>query len=194
MAKCTTPKPTTTKPATTQAEKHPTVGNWRKAYTNFLKKYLAEADYPEACGFSLVYIDNDDAPELVIRDDNGHSAAAHVYTCINSKVVELAGDFSGTYGIIQYVEKGGLIYVDWGYQGHLSLTIYSVNADMCKKIISMYSDEAATPDTPTYKVNDKAVSKSKYERTLKKYKNSKTKSSNDSDMILTLDNIESIAS
>ena len=194
VAKCTTPKPTTTKPATTQAEKHPTVGNWRKAYTNFLKKYLAEADNPEACGFSLVYIDNDDAPELVVRDGNAHSSAAHVYTCINSKVVELAGDFSGTYGIIQYVEKGGLIYVDWGYQGHLSLTIYSVNADMCKKIISMYSDEAATPDTPTYKVNDKAVSKSKYERTLKKYKNSKTKSSDDSDMILTLDNIESIAS
>ena len=194
VAKCTTPKPTTTKPATTQAEKHPTVGNWRKAYTNFLKKYLAEVDNPEACGFSLVYIDNDDAPELVVRDGNAHSSAAHVYTCINSKVVELAGDFSGTYGIIQYVEKGGLIYVDWGYQGHLLLTIYSVNADMCKKIISMYSDEAATPDTPTYKVNDKAVSKSKYERTLKKYKNSKTKSSDDSDMILTLDNIESIAS
>lgn len=96
--------------------------------------------------------------------------------------------------MIGYIEKGGLIYVDWGYQGHLSLTIYSVNADMCKKIISMYSDEAATPDTPTYKVNDKAVSKSKYERTLKKYKNSKTKFSNDSDMILTLENIESIAS
>ena len=194
VAKCTTPKPTTTKPATTQAEKHPTVGNWRKAYTNFLKQFLAEVDNPEACGFSLVYIDNDDAPELVVRDGDAHFSAAHVYTCINSKVVKLVGDLGGTYGVIGYIEKGGLIYVDWGYQGHLSLTIYSVNADMCKKIISMYSDEAATPDTPTYKVNDKAVSKSEYERTLKKYKNSKTKFSNDSDMILTLENIESIAS
>ena len=194
VAKCTTPKPTTTKPATTQAEKHPTVGNWRKAYTNFLKQFLAEADNPEACGFSLVYIDNDDAPELVVRDGDAHFSAAHVYTCINSKVVKLVGDLGGTFGVIGYIEKGGLIYVDWGYQGHLSLTIYSVNADMCKKIISMYSDEAATPDTPTYKVNDKAVSKSEYERTLKKYKNSKTKFSNDSDMILTLENIESIAS
>lgn len=42
-----------------------------------------------------------------------------------------------------------------------------------QKIISMYSDEAATPDTPTYKVNDKAVSKSKYERTLKNTKTAK---------------------
>lgn len=196
VAKCTTPKPTTTKPATTQAGKHPTVGNWRKAYTNFLKKYLAEADYPEACGFSLVYIDNDDAPELVIRDDNGHSAAAHVYTCINSKVVKLVGDLGGTYGMIGYIEKGELVSSDVCYHGVETRTIYRIDAGTCKKVVTLFNNAGDTPEgkTPTYEVNDKKVKQSEYTRAWKKYKDRKWVYSLDSDMILTLDNIESIAS
>lgn len=200
VAKCTTPKPTTTKPATTQAGKHPTVGNWRKAYTNFLKKYLAEADYPadypEACGFSLVYIDNDDAPELVIRDGNGHSAAAHVYTCINSKVVKLVGDLGGTHGMIGYIEKGELVSSDVCYHGVETRTIYRIDAGTCKKVVTLFNNAGDTPEgkTPTYEVNDKKVKQSEYTRAWKKYKDRKWVYSLDSDMILTLDNIESIAS
>ena len=196
VAKCTTPKPTTTKPATTQAEKHPTVGNWRKAYTDFLKQYLAEVDNPEACGFNLVYIDNDNAPELVVRDGNAHYSAAHVYTCINSKVVKLVGDLGGTFGTIGYVEKGGLMYSDVCYHGVGTTTIYRIDAGTCKKVVTLFNNAGDTPEgkTATYEVNDKKVSKSEYDRAWKKYKDRKWVYSSDSSMILTLDNIKSVAS
>ena len=196
VAKCTTPKPTTTKPATTQAEKHPTVGNWRKAYTNFLKQFLAEVDNPEACGFSLVYIDNDDAPELVVRDGDAHFSAAHVYTCINSKVVKLVGDLGGTFGVIGYIEKGELVSSDVCYHGVETTTIYRIDAGTCKKVVTLFNNAGDTPEgkTPTYEVNDKKVKKSEYTRAWKKYKDRKWVYSSDSDMILTLENIESIAS
>lgn len=137
------------------------------------KKYLAEADYPEACGFSLVYIDNDDAPELVIRDDNGHSAAAHVYTCINSKVVKLVGDLGGTYGMIGYIEKGELVSSDVCYHGVETRTIYRIDAGTCKKVVTLFNNAGDTPEgkTPTYEVNDKKVSESEYTRA---WKNTKT--------------------
>lgn len=196
VAKCTTPKPTTTKPATTQAGKHPTVGNWRKAYTNFLKQFLAEVDNPEACGFSLVYIDNDDAPELVVRDGDAHFSAAHVYTCINSKVVKLVGDLGGTFGVIGYIEKGELVSSDVCYHGVETTTIYRIDAGTCKKVVTLFDNAGDTPEgkTPTYEVNDKKVKKSEYTRAWEKYRDRKWVYSSDSDMILTLDNIESIAS
>lgn len=192
--KCTTPKPTT-KPKESKIEKQPTVGNWRKAYTDFLKEYMNEAENPDDCGFSLVYIDNDDAPELVVRDGSSHYSAAYVYTCRNSKIVKLVGNLGGTYGMIQYIEKKGLIYSLVEYQGHGRATIYSVNSDTCKQIISFYSDEDATDEgmDSTYKINDKVTTKEKYYNAWKKYEDKKLLSSGSSDMALTSENIESIA-
>lgn len=192
--KCTTPKPTT-KPKESKIEKQTTVGNWRKAYTDFLKEYMNEAENPDDCGFSLVYIDNDDTPELVVRDGSSHFSAAYVYTCRNSKIVKLVGNLSGTYGMIQYIEKKGLIYSTTEYQGHKMTTIYSVNSDTCKQIISFYDDAGATDEgmDTTYKINDKVTTKEKYFNAWKKYDDKKALSSGSSDMALTSENIESIA-
>lgn len=184
---------TTTKPTTTKADIKEEV-NWRQAYIDYLKKYMNEVDNPESCGFSLVYIDNDDTPELVIRDGNDHCSGASVYTCVNSKVVTLVEDLGGTFGFIGYVERKGLIYRDVIYQGRGTTTIYKIEAGTCKKLISLYSDGAATPEgmTPDYKINDKSVSKKEYDEAWAEYENNNLSYSSDDDMALSLDAIESI--
>ena len=167
---------------------------WRKTYIDYLKKYENEVENPESCGFSLVYIDNDDTPELVIRDGDAHYSSASVYTCVNSKVVTLVEDLGGTFGIIGYVERKGLIYCDVMYQGRGTTTIYKIEAGTCKKLISLYSDGAATPEgmTPDYKINDKSVSKEEYDEAWAEYENNNLSYSSDDDIALSLDAIESI--
>ena len=92
---------------------------WRQAYIDFLKNYMNKVDEPSYCGFTLVYIDDDNIPELVIRDGIAHIAAASVYTFVNSKIVKLVGDLSGTYGIIGYVKRKGLVYSREQYYNNL---------------------------------------------------------------------------
>lgn len=169
--------------------------NWRQAYMVFLKEYMNNAEAPENCGFSLVFIDNDNIPELVIRDGIAHSASASVYTSVDSKVVKLIDDLSGTYGIIQYTKRKGLIYSEFCYQGHDTTTIYKVKKGACTKLISLHSNEGAVSDEEEleYKINDKKVSESKYNTALKKYENNKLLSSSDNDTELTSDSIDSIA-
>lgn len=169
--------------------------NWRQAYMTFLREYMNNAETPENCGFSLVFVDNDNIPELVIRDGNAHLSGASVYTCVDSKVVKLIDDLSGTYGIIQYAERKGLIYSEKCYQGHATTTIYKVKKSTCTKLISLYSNGAAVSEKELveYRINDKKVSESKYITTWNKYENDNLLSSSDNDTELTADSIDSIA-
>lgn len=170
--------------------------DWRKTYIDYLKKYMNEVDNPESCGFSLVCIDDNDTPELVIRDGDAHYSGASVYTCMNSKVVPLVEDLRGTYGIIGYVERKGLIYCDVSYQGRCTTIIYEIKSGTCKKLISLYSDEPATAEgmTPNYEVNDKPVSKEEYDAAWAEYENNNISYTSYDDMALSLDAIESINS
>ena len=171
-------------------------GDWKQAYIDYLKKYMNEVENPEICGFSLVYIDNDDTPELVIRNGDSHVSGASVYTCVNSEVVELVGDLSGTFGIIGYAERKGLIYSNVTYQGNSTTTIYSVDSGNCKQLISLFTNEAATPEgmDPEYAINDKPVSEDEYNAAWGKYEDNNISYSYDNEMELTIDAIESINS
>lgn len=167
---------------------------WRQAYIDFLKNYMNKVDEPSYCGFTLVYIDDDNIPELVIRDGIAHIAAASVYTFVNSKIVKLVGDLSGTYGIIGYVKRKGLVYSNVTYQGNSTTTIYSIDKGNCKKLISLFSNEAATPvgKVPKYRINDKAVSQKEYNSACDKYKDNNLSYSDDGDVVLTSDFVEYI--
>lgn len=98
--------------------------------------------------------------------------------------------------MIGYIEKVELVSSDVCYHGVETRTIYRIDAGTCKKVVTLFNNAGDTPEgkTPTYEVNDKKVKQSEYTRAWKKYKDRKWVYSLDSDMILTLDNIESIAS
>lgn len=91
-----------------------------RAYYDFLTEY-AKDNLPDAKKipkFDLIYIDNDDIPELLILEDDCHAAGVKVYSYYDGEVVEI-GDF-GSFGKMQYVEKEGLIFSHFMGQGDAS--------------------------------------------------------------------------
>lgn len=82
---------------------------YARAYYQFLQESLAaRANSEMEYRFRLVYIDEDAVPELLLFKDDSHAAGVYVYTYVQDNVVEL-GEF-GSFGRMQYVEKGGMIF------------------------------------------------------------------------------------
>lgn len=92
------------------------VDPYARAYYKFLQECLAARAHSEMeYRFRLVYIDEDAIPELLVFKDNSHAAGVYVYTYTQDKVAEL-GEF-GSFGRMQYVEKGGMIFDHFMGQG-----------------------------------------------------------------------------
>lgn len=81
---------------------------WAQAYCEFLEEKLKEKQFlNDSAGFRLVYIDDDDVPELLIMEDDFHGAGVSVCTYYHNKVVEI-GEF-GSMGNMFYAERQGKI-------------------------------------------------------------------------------------
>ena len=140
-----------------------------KAYYNFLKSYKFTFDYFER-GFYLAYIDNDSIPELLIFDGDFHAARVHVYSYVNGKV-KYVGDF-GEYGAFFYKEKKGVICSTWMNQGVCASTYFEWNGTNLSKTISFRSVESIDYNGDIvykYYINDKKVTRSKYESSITPY-------------------------
>ncbi len=83
---------------------------YRYAYKQFLTEYAKDGnDYAR---FGLIYVDDDDIPELVISEGPFHIAMVRLYTYADFEVKEVMWDgsnFYGDYGVTNYKERGGLI-------------------------------------------------------------------------------------
>ena len=95
--------------------------DWRSAYLD----YLSTDDDMDACResdigfkFSLIYLDDDDIPELFI-DTDVEAGGQIVATYHDGKVVEQHLSRLGS----QYIEKSGLIYTNTGHMDYYPLTI-----------------------------------------------------------------------
>ena len=94
--------------------------------------------------FGLVFIDEDDIPELLIFEDDCHAAAVEVYTYVQDQVVELG--FFGSFGKMQYVEKGGMIFDHYMGQGEAHTYFFRVEDGEAKQVSHMHS----WPDNSRY--------------------------------------------
>ena len=140
-----------------------------KAYYNLLKSYEFYTD-PSTRGFYLAYIDNDSIPELLIFDGDFHAARVHVYSYVNGKV-KYVGDF-GEYGAFFYKEKKGVICSTWMNQGVCASTYFEWNGTNLSKTISFRSVESIDYNGDIvykYYINDKKVTRSKYESSITPY-------------------------
>ena len=80
---------------------------WRQAYLSYIQDNGANED-PE---FQLIYVDDDDIPELWIRYSN-IAAGARVCTFDGSRVNEA---YISEYGDLDYIERGGLLHTCGGH-------------------------------------------------------------------------------
>ena len=94
--------------------------------------------------FELVFIDEDDSPELLIFLDDCHAAGVEVFTYTDDSVVGV-GEF-GSFGKMQYVEKGDMIFDHYMGQGEAHTYFLRMEDGEAKQVSHMHS----WPDNSRY--------------------------------------------
>lgn len=107
---------------------------WSKAYSEYLKAGTEEIsfeDNEQSITYALIYLDEDDIPELLI--DTGIQASGEiVVTYHDGKIVEHYLYRIGS----QYIEKSGLIYTDTGHMDYYPVIITKLEDGIFKEIAS----------------------------------------------------------
>ncbi len=106
----------------TQAPKNNT---WKQLYKDCINEYISEVDYKDDVEFSLVFIDNDDIPELVAGIPS-HINAATLFWVYNDDLNEEVMGYTVSEGFT-YIEKSGLIRICSQWQGTGGDTIFELS-------------------------------------------------------------------
>ncbi len=137
---------------------------YAQAYLEFLTEYAQNSKDGKGQGarFSLVFVDDNDIPELLMMEDDCHSKGVKVYTYYQDQVVEL-GAF-GSFGLMQYVERAGLIFSHYMGHGESDNDFFEIKEGQAVLICNMHS----TPhrkngiDTSLYEIDGVAVNEKTY--------------------------------
>lgn len=138
---------------------------WQEAYIDFLKKpsdtvWVSEDEWNK---YSLIYIDNDDIPELYIN--TGIAASGEIIVSFyEGKVRSMNRDRGG----IKYIEYGGLLYSDWGNTGFYPCDIYMLEKGEFSEIgTGWISDHYDEENYYAYYWEGKEVTETEYEECIK---------------------------
>ena len=131
----TTQKATTTKAPETEA---PFSEPWRQAYSDYVKK-AAKEGYNS---FNLIYVDNDDVPELFLGSGI-EATGERLCTYHNGKIVEQT--LYRTYST-SYIENSGLIQNYYGSQGCYGIEIYKLENGKFEMLHTAYIEEGYSED------------------------------------------------
>lgn len=156
-----------------ELEVEETEGTYITAYNQFLKEYEIEFKKEnnknnweafKFVNFNLVYIDDDEIPELVI-DDWGK---VRFYTYCSGKVKEL-GEF-WEYESIEYEEKTGIIRLifpeEYRWIRTYTETYYQLEDGEIKQIVQLYSSTWFNDDYiehPSFEIDDNSVSEETFQ-------------------------------
>ena len=134
--------------------------DWKTLYKNQLLEYTSQVGYK----FGLLYIDEDDIPELVVTQTALGPGTGSLYTIYDGKIKSI-GSVSA-YGTFYYKEKGNLMM---GYslrQGYNSTGFTSI-IDGEREYVHTFSDNSLSGEsTIVYKMDDQEISKSEYDQKL----------------------------
>ena len=144
--------------------------NWQEAYKDFLLSYepqeYGEQEYSPH--FDLVYVDEDDIPELVIADDAKKLFSTHVYAFYEGKTV-LINDYS-EFGVFSYVPKENLIHSSWDKNGNIYDSFHKIENGEDVTLAS-FSWMAADLEVSFY-IGEQEVSEKEYREQLAIYEDS----------------------
>ena len=83
-----------------------------------------EENADESDLFTLIYLDNDDVPELAIIQSGWRLACAEIYTYEQEKTVYVGG--YGQWGWTWYLEKEGIIFHPYDHQGRGGCSVHRI--------------------------------------------------------------------
>lgn len=91
---------------------------WKQAYLSYIH---SEGRYMEYCTFSLVYVDEDDIPELIIDTGSG-AGGCYILTFHDHDLDVWRSDWLN----VTYIERGGLVCDSGGKMGHYYDNVYAI--------------------------------------------------------------------
>ena len=159
-----TEPPVTEAPETEPPATEPDNSAWRTEYKNI----LASFDYPDMA-FDLVFIDDDNIPELVVSEGLAHVAGCNIYTMYNGSCVEL-GNY-GVYGEIGYVKYDGDIMVADVNQGYSTYFVAEIKDGAIQTVMTAFDNTGAVMSEAEYefKVNDNIVTQNDFQSKVSPY-------------------------
>lgn len=128
---------------------------YARAYYAFLQECILNGGTPISISynipikiwdmrFKLVFIDEDDIPELLIFLDDCHAAGVEVFTYTDDSVVGV-GEF-GSFGKMQYVERSGMIFDHFMGQGEAHTYFFRMEGGEARQVSYLHS----WPDNSRY--------------------------------------------
>ena len=131
--------------------------NWKQEYYSILSNL--SSNYR----FCLVYLNQDDIPELIVSNDNSHVSSAEIYTYINGKAVSVGT--AGTFGEFYFIPKKNTIVSYSTYGGENETTVYKISGSSLTVDTVYFDNEyGAVPENVYFTINDTAVSSDEYHR------------------------------
>lgn len=157
--------------STTENDGDGTFLDWKSAYLNVIEEREEQKEklgYVYDSRYALVYVDNDDIPELYV---NGWSEAEGdlIYSYKNSRLIEqyLGRLFGG-----KYVERSGIVINQNGHMGQYYDNVYKLDPNGFSQILKASYTERYVPLENSknddyeiineYFINGKTVSKDEY--------------------------------
>lgn len=141
---------------------------WREAYAEVLRSSNAEQ-------FSLVYVDDNDIPELAVHlsaESSHANTSISLYTYYNGEAVLLGENLSADgYNYFGYAERQGYVLSSWVQMGYIITTYLKLENGTLTTEHDYFTDEASQEgyENPTYKIDDVAVPKADYDASISQY-------------------------
>ncbi len=154
------------------------IPEWSKAYAEYLRTGSEYISYDEAgndLSYTLIYLDNDDVPELFIN--TGIEASGEiVVTYYDGEVIENHLYRLGS----QYIEKSGFVYTDTGHMDYYPVTIMKLENGTFTEIASglkylseenskKMSQDENYPYTLSYEWEDEPVTEEEFNANVAEY-------------------------
>lgn len=155
-----------------------------EGYGVFLEEYTPQMmnNSVEGPAFSLIYLDGDDVPELVVIEGYAHACGGYVYTFEEGKVVPIGEEYGsgyGQYGGMSYWEKEGIVFGEYDQGGNIYCDVYQIEGSK-DTLLQSYSTRWELPTEgeeaiPIFTVDGKEVSEEEYRAVCDKWDMTKSK-------------------
>lgn len=146
--------------------------DWQKAYREVLLSYESKSHLNFIPHFNLIYVDEDDIPELAIIDADRHLSSVLIYTYNGEKAVAIDEYGYGSYGIASYVPKENLIWNGWDSFGDVHDSYCKIENSTNLTLVSFTYYQDPSLDEQFF-IDQEAVTSEKYLAELNSYEEGK---------------------
>lgn len=137
---------------------------WKAAYMDYLSEFVVKDNLYNMCEYYLIYVDDNDVPELFI-DTGIEASGEYVVTYYKNETIEKHLDRIGS----EFIERSGLILTNTGHMGYLPLTITKLENGSFTVVaegLCVWSNEGTDEQTVTCEWEGESVSMHEFEKNL----------------------------